>query len=805
MGKKLFLILLLTIPAASQNVIHRPARANRPFTVVGETGAILGSQDGTFELWQNPVKILSNFHITAHLQNYDTPLDLNKFAATIDVYPSETIICLSHAAMTVREHILIDRTSKLKYSPAIVYFEIHSIRPADLVFSFVPVMQRQWPAPNFGTPGPDWRKTGYVLNTDNPAFYGIVAMPGSTPGPSAPYQERVKTQPTELHLHFDPKTDDKRLYPLFTAVGDASVKPDDLLAATLAQEEQLPLVKQANIQYYKDFLARTLSLSTPDKDFDDSFRWAEISIDQSRIRGPEGIGLAAGWSTSDDSARPGYGWFFGRDTLWSLYAVNNYGDFTLTKQAIDFLLLHQRADGKMMHEYSQSALTVDWKALPYLYASADATPLLIMQMQNYIHASGDVAYLKSRWDNVQRAWQFIRSHSDNGLYANTEGTGWVEEWPSPMPHQEVYLGALDVQASHAMAELAHLMQNEPLATEASTAAATGQQKLDAYRQPDGFYAFSRNADNTFDQTRSIFPSVAWWSNPNGLPASDLMLDSWASSRFSVDWGIRSVPSDSAIYDPISYHHGSMWPLYTGWVALAEFRAGRILQAIERTRQTLALYDLQDLGASTEVLSGEFLQPLSRSSTHQLWSSAMAIAPVVRGLLGLEPDALRHTLQVNPHLPAEWDKLSAEQVQVGGDAYNLTMNRDRELLQIEATSKTPTVMCLARTRPDSDCKALAATVHRLSIPLPAVEVSFPSKLPPEGDRSSALHVLHQTETANGLSLDLEAPAGSTRTLLVRKNRSSAKIQVVGGELDGDTLSVHFPIGTGYSSQKLELRW
>ena len=84
----------------------------------------------------------------------------------------------------------------------------------------------------------------------------------------------------------------------------------------------------------------------------------------------------------------------------------------------------------------------------------------------------------------------------------------------------------------------------------------------------------------------------------------------------------------------------------------------------------------------------------------------------------EPDALRHTLQVNPHLPAEWDKLSAEQVQVGGDAYNLTMNRDRELLQIEATSKTPTVMCLARTRPDSDCKALAATVHRLSIPLPA---------------------------------------------------------------------------------------
>ena len=183
MGKKLFLILLLTLPAASQNVIHRPARANRPFTVVGETGAILGSQDGTFELWQNPVKILSNFHITAHLQNYDTPLDLNKFAATIDVYPSETIICLSHAAMTVREHILIDRTSKLKYSPAIVYFEIHSIRPRRPRLLLRPGDAAPVARSQLRTPGPDWRKTGYVLNTDNPAFYGIVAMPGLNPRP----------------------------------------------------------------------------------------------------------------------------------------------------------------------------------------------------------------------------------------------------------------------------------------------------------------------------------------------------------------------------------------------------------------------------------------------------------------------------------------------------------------------------------------------------------------------------------------------------------------------------------------------
>jgi len=46
---------------------------------------------------------------------------------------------------------------------------------------------------------------------------------------------------------------------------------------------------------------------------------------------------------------------------------------------------------------------------------------------------------------------------------------------------------------------------------------------------------------------------------------------------------------------------------------------------------------QDLGSVTELLSGRFFQPLGRSSAHQLWSSAMVISPVVRGLLGLTWD------------------------------------------------------------------------------------------------------------------------------------------------------------------------
>lgn len=70
-------------------------------------------------------------------------------------------------------------------------------------------------------------------------------------------------------------------------------------------------------------------------------------------------------------------------------------------------------------------------------------------------------------------------------------------------------------------------------------------------------------------------------------------------------------------DPLGiarYHQGSAWPLFTGWVSLAEHRAGRTLSGYAHLMQNAWT---QDLGAVTELLSGEFFQPLGRSSSHQI--------------------------------------------------------------------------------------------------------------------------------------------------------------------------------------------
>ncbi len=811
--------LFAPVPAFALNsnplVIERSARPNQPFSVVGERGAILGQQDGTFELWSLPVKVLRDVHLTAQLQDYGAVINLNDYASSMEVRPDHTTIVYSHAAITVRQHMFLPRNGSPGVGAAIVLFEIHATRAADVTLSFTPSMEREWPAPNHGRPGGSWVARGsggaYSLETDDPSMFGMVAMPKATPGPLRPYQERPKSEPLEFHLSYHPGQDDYVFYPLLTAVSDgkhsgASARTD-LLDQLLQQAGRIAELYQQTADFYNHFFDTRLTITTPDQRFNEALRWAEISIQQSRVTTAHGAGLAGGWFTSGDSARPGFGWFFGRDTLWTLYAVNSYGDFALSRDAMNFLLAHQRADGKMMHEYSQTAAEVDWEHLPYLYAAADSTPLFIMEMEDYVRASGDLAYLREHWDAVKRAYAFTRSHTTNGVYDNTQGTGWVEEWLPTMPHQELYLAALDQQSAQSISRLAHLLQDEPLSASAARTSAEIAGKLEDYRTSDGTYAFSRRADGSYENVLSIFPSVAWWSGRLWLPHADATFQAWASTRFATDWGPRSVATDAAIYDPVSYHHGSVWPLYTGWLAMADYRSGRPLQGFANLFVDAQLTWLQDPGAITEVLSGEFFEPLGRSSSHQLWSSAMLLSPTIRGLAGIESDALNHTLTINPQLPADWNEASLEHVAIGDRMFDVHMKRVGRRLDIDVSSESPGVLCLTQHAGAEPCESKPQAHHQTFIDLPSVEVSVKHQSPVEGDRTSSLKVVDQQRGDHELNLVLEAPAGTVQHLTVRRNDPAARVQATGALLQGDDLTVTFdqaPEGE-YKRTGVSLHW
>lgn len=803
------------LEASSTLHITREVDPVRPFSVIGPRGALLGQQDGSFEGWIFPWKIFSDMRITANMDNYPVPIQVNEHAAEIDIAPNATTIVYSHANFTIRQ-IMFAPKRTLEDSGVVVLYQIEAVRPMTLTFSFTPVMQKMWPAPSDDHPSPEWVKSQagesgfYILHENFPGNAAALAIPMAQPGILAPYQERAKSWPLQFVLRFNPATDSHSIFPLLITVANTPQGATrDALAGSLATlNGSIQSLYESNAVYYRDVLARRTSIVTPDEKLNAAFSWAIAAIDQLRVETPgdNREALTAGFVGSGDSTRPGFGWFFGRDALWTLYAVNSFGDFETTKQEIEFLLHHQRADGKIMHEYSQTANQVDWSSLPYEYAAADPTPLLLMVTDDYWKVSGDKEFVQRNWDALTRAWNFETSHvSDDGIYNNTQGTGWVESWIPSMPYQEIYLAALDEQASAAFADLARAQGRAQLADQAAERASHIGQAIEREYLPPGadFYAFSRNPDGSTDSTATIFPSVAWWDGTYSLAHADTMMQRWASDEFSTDWGTRILSNRTPFYDPISYHQGSVWPLFTGWASVAEYRAGRALAGYAHLMQNADLTWSQDLGFTTELLSGDFFQPLGRSTAHQLWSSAMVISPLMRGLFGLEWNAASRTLSVNPQLPADWNSATVRNLPLGDASVTLTLTRRERTLVVKAAGPSDIHLI-------SPVHGAEREVQGLLIPLPPVEVVPRHQLPEFGMRTEQMKVLDEQQTSRSINLTLEAPAGTDESIYLKENELGLHVAVAGGTLGSAQnglmpVAVRFPAGRGYVTQKISASW
>lgn len=788
-------------------VLRQAVQCGQPFTVAGPQGVLVGQQEGTFEAWLLPVKLLSHFTIEADVEGYDVPIDLNSMAREIEVRPDHTTITYSHIALTVRQTMFAPETSPAG-TGAVVLFEVDSLHPVDLVFRFTPEMREMWPEPGFGNASPEWVQRGtsgfYVLHTDFPQSAGAVAIPGATHGIMAPYQERPKFYPLEFRLHVDPKTDRGRVYPLLMAVGRTkeTATTAALEAKLQALDEQMPEIYAAHVAAYRKQEAEETAIKTPDAELDADFGWAETSIEQLRAKAqPSGeMALVAGYFSSGDSARPGFGWFFGRDALYTIYALNSYGDFSLTRDELEFLMRRQSDDGKIMHEYSQTAAYVDWKALPYEYAAADATPLFLTAMNDYVRSSGDVAFLRAHRDEVLKAWRFETTHDSDGdgVYDNAQGTGWVESWPPGMPRQEIYLALLDEQASRAMAQLGGLLGAEDVASSAEERAKTLHATIEReYYVPSlGRYAFSRNDGGKLDTTKTVFPAIAWWNGGAGLDHADASLKAWASHDFATDWGLRDIAASDPMFDGMSYHQGSVWPLFTGWEAMAEYGAGHALAGYQTTMQNAELTRAQDIGAVTELLSGDFFVPFGRSTSHQLWSSAMVVTPLMRGMFGIAVDGLKHTVSVRPQLPADWDGAEVNRLHVGDSVVNLSYKREGAAMVVRMEQVSGLKVAFS---------GAAAGADVLRVALPAFEVGVGHGLPLPGARTAQMKVLDERVDAHSLRLELEGMAGSEDVLTLRRNVAGAQLKVEGAEVVLQGLRVRFPSGSGYVSQVVTLRW
>src|ERR1700730_15273551 len=83
--------------------ITQVANPKLPFTVAGEAGGVFGRQDGQFELWSFPIKVLNRFQIMAELHGDPALISMNQFATKIDVFPDHSTVTYSHAEIVIKQ------------------------------------------------------------------------------------------------------------------------------------------------------------------------------------------------------------------------------------------------------------------------------------------------------------------------------------------------------------------------------------------------------------------------------------------------------------------------------------------------------------------------------------------------------------------------------------------------------------------------------------------------------------------------------------------------------------------------------
>ncbi|MGH9741530.1 MAG: amylo-alpha-1,6-glucosidase, partial [Candidatus Acidiferrum sp.] len=661
--------------------LTRPVRPWEFLSAVGTQAGLLGNESGRMEAWIYPLKILRDFHLEFHVHGQVFPAE--SLARTVIARPESSTVVYVGDTFSVRETFFVP----VHQPGAVILLEVDTESPLEIEAVFHRDFQLEWPAALGGTyESWDEKLHGFVLGEERRKFEAIVGSPSGEYAREEYQTNYSESQESSLRLGVTTKGKETKLVVIAGSMSGLADAETTYQRLSSGYSQML----RESADYYRNYLSQTVSVELPDEQLQKAYDWARVSLVQGMVTNPFlGTGLVAGYRTSGDSQRPGFAWYFGRDSFWSSLALNAEGDFANTKTALEFVSKYQRADGKIPHEISQGASLVDWfKDYPYPYASADATPLYIIAANDYVTSSGDTAFAKEKWTSLWKAYQFLKSTYDaKGFPQNLGiGHGWVEGGPLLPVKTEFYQSGLGAEALRALSNLARL------AGRADSSAAL--EKEFEKQQPlvnESFwiadkkrfaFALDKN-DKQVDQPSVLATVPMWFGLPSEAQAA-AMIHQLADADQQTDWGMRIISNRSPVYSGGGYHYGSVWPLFTGWASVAEYRYHQEFPAYENLRANALLALDGSLGHVTEVLSGDYYQPLSTSSPHQIWSAAMVISPLLKGMFGLEKDATKKTLTFVPHVPADWTNFKIDNVRVGDSVLNLSYEKKLDEITLEVT-------------------------------------------------------------------------------------------------------------------------
>jgi len=371
-------------------------------------------------------------------------------------------------------------------------------------------------------------------------------------------------------------------------------------------------------------------------------------------------------------------------------------------QAKTFDHFSEAQPGKILHE-TRNGEMARLGEVPFrqYYGTVDATPLFVMLAGMYFDRTGDIGTIAAIWPNIKAALQWINTFGDadeDGFveYARQSGSslvnqGWKDSYDSifhangalasgPIALCEVqgYVFAAKTQA----ARLAHCIGEYDLEIKLRGEAQILRKNFEAafWCEDLGTYALALDGDKnpcrvrTSNAGHALFTGIAAQERAARVAETLLGPDSFSG------WGIRTVASGEARFNPISYHNGSVWPHDTAMIALGLARYGFVWHATKVFSAMFEAAAYQDLRRLPELFCGFIRKPHRGPTAYpvacapQAWASAAPFA-FLGACLGME---LRHEVNSvsfrDPVMPSFLDYVILNQLSLGNSRIDLKLQR-----------------------------------------------------------------------------------------------------------------------------------
>jgi glycogen debranching enzyme len=454
--------------------------------------------------------------------------------------------------------------------------------------------------------------------------------------------------------------------------------------AELEGEQETPRVVERRfgeeLVHVRDSLAawklRVPQLRTSWDDLHHSFGRSVADLASLRIRNGLGSLPAAGM--------PWFMTVFGRDTLITCRQTLLFGP-ELARSALQVLADLQATEdvpeldaepGKIVHEVRHGKAAKRW--FHTYYGSVDATPLYLTLLSEVWRWTDDAALVRGFREPALKALAWIDEYGDR------DGDGFVEylkrgprgldnqSWKDSGDSQRFSDGRIaeppiapcEVQgyvydAKLRMAELAReVWRDRPLSDRLEREAEELKRRFDeAFWCERGYYALAldRNKHRVDSLTSNIGHLL--WSGIVPDERVEEVVDALMGEALWSGWGVRTMSTADAGYNPLSYHNGTVWPHDNSLCAAGLARYGRWPELHRLVRRMLAAsrhfdHQLPEVFAGLPRAETPFPIKYPTAARPQAWAAGTPVL-LLQLLLGLQPDRSRHRLLTTaPELP-EW--------------------------------------------------------------------------------------------------------------------------------------------------------